>query len=451
MVANGKAAVDFLFENSMFLIAGAAVALLWANVDATGYGELVHGSPLSGRGGEVLTLQFLVNDVLMAIFFGIAAKEVWEALLPGGPLSDPKRAATPLLATLGGVAMPALVYLVGAGLAGRMDDLGRGWAVPCATDIAFSYLVARMIFGPGHPAIAFLLLLAIADDAAGLAILAVFYPEEAILPAWFLLTASAIGLGLLLRARGVRSFWWYLLGPGILCWWSFEQAGIHPALGLVPIIPTLPHSPGDRGLFAPSDPIRRSTLDAFGHWWSRPTELILGLFGLANAGVSLGHLGTGTWLVLGGLVLGKPLGITLFTALGESVFGLKRPERMGYRHVLVMGIVAGIGFTVALFVSSAAFPEPGPIQDAAKMGALGSFLSAAVAFPLARALRVRDPSSAEADPADDPPVPPPPLPGSPPQAEWAPEGSRPRNGWDRIEGKNSGSDWIGPDRFTTAQ
>ena len=213
------------------------------------------------------------------------------------------------------------------------------------------------------------MLLAIADDAAGLAILAAFYPQEAVHPLWFLLTAGSVGLGLLLRAWGVRSFWWYLLGPGVLCWWSFHEAGIHPALGLVPIIPTMPHSRGDRGLFAHSDPVRRSTLDNFGHWWSRPTELILGLFGLTNAGVPLGNVGTGTWLVLAGLLVGKPLGIILFAALGEGLFGLKLPEGMKYRDVLVMGVVAGIGFTVALFVASAAFPEPGPIQDAAKMGA----------------------------------------------------------------------------------
>ncbi|QDV38951.1 Na+/H+ antiporter NhaA [Tautonia plasticadhaerens] len=393
VAANGKAAIDFLFENSAFLILGAASALLWANLDGPGYRELVSGSPLSGPAGGVLNLHFLVNDVFMAVFFGMAAKEVWEALLPGGPLSDPRRAATPLMATLGGVAMPAAVYLVGAATLGRMEDLGRGWAVPCATDIAFSYLLARLIFGPGHPAIAFLLLLAIADDAAGLAILAVFYPEEAVAPAWFLLSAAAVGLGLLMKARRVRSFWWYLLGPGVLCWWSFHEAGIHPALGLVPIIPTMPHLPDDRGLFAHSDPRRRSTLDRFGHWWGRPAELILGLFGLVNAGVPLGSVGTATWLVLLGLVVGKPLGITLFTAVGEAAFGLKRPEGMGYRHVLVMGIVAGIGFTVALFVSTAAFPEPGPLQDSAKMGALGSFLSAAIALPVARVLRIRSGSA----------------------------------------------------------
>ena len=121
-----RAVVDFLFENSMFLIAGAIVALLWANLDDESYRELLLGIPLNGKAGAVLSLRFLVDDVLMAVFFGIAAKEVWEALLPGGPLSDPRKAATPLLATLGGVAAPAAIYLLGAMATGRMEILAEG-------------------------------------------------------------------------------------------------------------------------------------------------------------------------------------------------------------------------------------------------------------------------------------------------------------------------------------
>ena len=136
--------------------------------------------PHAGQHG--LTIHFIINDILMALFFAIAAKEVWESLLPGGALSNPRKAATPLLATVGGIVGPALIYLAGCHLTGTKETFGKGWAVPCATDIAFSYLVARMIFGMGHPAIAFLLLLAIADDAAGLLILAVFYPQAPVVP-----------------------------------------------------------------------------------------------------------------------------------------------------------------------------------------------------------------------------------------------------------------------------
>lgn len=387
--------IRFLFENSLFLIGGAILALIWANVDHHGYEKLLHFSVFKGSLGETWNVHFFVNDILMALFFAMATKEVFESFLPGGALSNLRTAATPLIATLGGVAMPAILYLIGASLTGQMETLGRGWAVPCATDIAFSYMVARIIFGKGHPAISFLLLLAIADDAAGLIILAVAYPQEAIQPAWFLLTAGAIGLGLFMRKQGVRSFWWYLLVPGVLSWISFYMAGIHAALGLAPIIPTMPHARKDLGVFAPEELSQHDTLSEFEHWWKYPVEIILGLFGLINAGVVLSNVGTGTWLVLVGLVVGKPLGITLFTYLGITVFKFQMPGGMNYRHIVSLGTVAGIGFTVALFVSTAAFGQPGPIQDSIKMGALGSFLSAPLAIIVSRLLKVRPITEAE--------------------------------------------------------
>lgn len=393
--------LNFLFENSLFLIGGAVLALVWANLNEHTYHELVHFSAFSGSLGHKLNLHFIVNDVLMALFFAIAAKEVWESFLPGGALSNLKTAATPLMATLGGIVMPALLYLTGASLTGQMDSFGRGWAVPCATDIAFSYLVARLIFGKGHPAISFLLLLAIADDAAGLVILAVAYPQEAMQPQWLLLTAAAIGTGLAMRKLGVRSFWWYLLIPGVMSWFSFYMAGIHAALGLAPIIPTMPHAKTDLGLFAPEERQRHDTLNEFEHWWKNPVELVLGLFGLVNAGVAFSSVGTGTWLVLAGLIIGKPLGITLFTWLGERLFKLEMPAGMDYRHIVSLGMVAGIGFTVALFVSTAAFHQPGPIQDSIKMGALGSFLAAILAIGLARMLKIQPTSDNEDEPAED--------------------------------------------------
>lgn len=381
--------IEFLFENSLFLIGGTVLALVWANLEHHSYEALVETPLLETHWLHGLSLHFVVNDFLMALFFAIAAKEVWESLLPGGALSNPRKAATPLLSTLGGIVGPAAVYLSGAAVTGTFEELGRGWAIPCATDIAFSYLVARLIFGNGHPAIAFLLLLAIADDAAGLAILAVAYPQQAIQPEWLVLAAAAVGIGFSFRKLRLQSFWWYLLIPGLLSWIALYQAGIHPALALVPIIPTLPHAHTDLGVFAREELGRHDPLNEFEHWWSHPVELILGLFGLVNAGVLLSSAGIGTWLVLTALLLGKPLGITLFTLAGEKLMGLEKPQGMDYRHIVCVGMVAAIGFTVALFVSTAAFVEPGPIRDAAKMGALASGGAALIALPLARVLGIR--------------------------------------------------------------
>ncbi|MGB7344989.1 MAG: Na+/H+ antiporter NhaA [Pirellulaceae bacterium] len=391
---------NFLYENSIFLVAGSVVALLWANLDAAWghdtYNHFMHFdlrglfAPIhaEGHGHHGPTFHFLINDVLMALFFAIAAKEVWEAILPGGALSDIRKAATPLIATAGGVIGPAVVYLGGTLMLGRWDDLGNGWAVPCATDIAFSYLIAKLIFGPGHAAISFLLLLAIADDAIGLAILAVFYPTAETNFSYLLLTATAIGIGLAMRKGKVKNFWWYLMIPGVLSWISFYMSGIHAALGLVPIIPTLPHAMSDKGLFA-DDSEQMDTLNQFEHWWKNPVELILGLFALANAGVIFSSFGSGTWLVTAGLFVGKPLGIGLFAYGAMRFFKLELPSGMTMRHVIVIGCIASFGFTVALFVSTAAFPMPGGIQDSIKMGALISFLAPITAFGSAILLGIR--------------------------------------------------------------
>jgi len=329
----------------------------------------------------------------MCFFFAMAAKEIWEALLPGGALSSPRKAATPLLATLGGVVGPALLYVGGAIWFSR-PDLTRGWAIPCATDIAFSYLVARFVFGARHPAIPFLLLLAIADDAIGLIILAIFYPSgEVNLPVFFGCVTGAVLFNLLLLRRlKAKNFWLYVVVAGPLSWWGFHAGGIEPALALVPIIPTLPHAAKDVGLFAEQELATSErptdTLNEFEHWWKNPVELILMLFGFVNAGVLMSNIGLPTGLVSVGLLLGKPVGITLLTVMAVKLFRLDLPTGMNFRDVVVLGVMAGIGFTVALFVSTVAFPT-GPVLDAAKMGALFSFAAAILSFIAAKILRTK--------------------------------------------------------------
>ncbi|MEE8366929.1 MAG: Na+/H+ antiporter NhaA [Thermoanaerobaculia bacterium] len=389
-----KNTIRFLLENSLFLILGSVVGLAWANLDHAGYEALLHLPILQNNwvgyahdGHRLITFHYLINDLLMALFFAIAGKEVWEALLPGGPLNDPKRAVTPMFATFGGVIAPAGVYLLGAAWLGQLSELGSGWAIPAATDIAFSYLVARIIFGPGHAAISFLLLLAIADDAIGLLILAIFYPQEEVRILWMLLPIAAIGVGFLLRRARVKSFWPYLLIAGSISWLGFAFSGLHPALGLLPIIPTMPHAHVDKGLFNWQEIKSQDTLNRFEHWWKNPVELILGAFGLVNAGVVLSSVGAPTYLVLAGLLIGKPLGIWVFGMFAAKVLGFGFPPGVRQKDLIIIGCAAAIGFTVALFVSTVAFPA-GPIQDAAKMGALASFIAAFITWIVAKLVGV---------------------------------------------------------------
>jgi NhaA family Na+:H+ antiporter len=362
--------VAYILDRSLLLVAGTVAALAWANAWPASYGGLAHA------------LHFAVNDIGMAFFFGLATKEIVESTLPGGPLASPKAAAVPLLAAAAGMLAPAGLYW-GAAVASGHPELVRGWAIPCATDIAFSYLVARLIFPARHPAIPFLLLLAVADDALGLLVLALFYPAGAVSPllfALFMVPAVAIAWGL--RRRGVRSFWPYIVFAGSCSWTALHLGGLHPALALVPIVPFMLHEAEYHDLFDEASHRAADTLNRFAAWWRVPVQVVLFFFGLANAGVPLSGVGPATWLVAAALLVGKPAGIVLMTVLAARA-GLQRPAGVGYGDVVVIGMAAGIGFTVALFFATAAFP-PGSALDAAKMGALLSFLGAPLAIGLAR-------------------------------------------------------------------
>jgi NhaA family Na+:H+ antiporter len=362
----------FIIDNSLLLIAGTVTALIWANIDPVSYEQVAHA------------LHFAVNDIGMVFFFALATKEVFEATLPGGALSSPRESAVPLFAAVGGMVVPALGFLALIH-ALPLPDLSRGWAVPCATDIAFSYMAARVVFKGGDPAIPFLLLLAIADDALGLVILAVFYPSKEIAPLIFaVLIVVAIALAWLIRRWRVTSYWPYVLLAGGCSWLALFEGGFHPALALVPIIPFLPHRATDPGLFV--DQEGHDTLTHFEHQFRVPVQIVLGLFGLVNAGVPLASVGAGTWIVVASLVAGKPLGIVLFTWLAER-FGFRRAAGLAWRDVLVLGMLAGIGFTVALFFATAAF-SPGSLLDDVKMGALFSFVAAPLGIAVGWALKV---------------------------------------------------------------
>jgi Na+:H+ antiporter, NhaA family len=416
-----------VIENySLLLISGALIALVWANVDAASYHALVEfviwdhapiGHAHYDASGAVeyrtLTLHYLINDVLMAFFFAMAAKEVWEAIILRDGSLRGKKAATPLIATLGGMLGPVSVYLGLAALLGSetFTAVSQGWAIPTATDIAFSYLVGRMIFGAAHPAVSFLLLLAIADDAGGLIILAVFYPTGALAPVWLLLSlGAAIAVYLLCNAgplwldrgkesrpastfmRKTMSFWPYLIA-GACSWYGFQEAGIHPALGLLPIVATIPHADRDFGFFATAEDKLPDLLNHIEHLIKTPVQVVLFFFGLLNAGVEFSAIGSPTWLVLAGLLIGKPIGITLFGWFAAGPMRLGLPTGMRMSDLFVLGCIAAIGFTVSLFIASVAFPASAmlgdiPVQDAAKMGALFSFGAAIMAFGAGRVMGV---------------------------------------------------------------
>ena len=340
--------------------------------------------------GHFLSLHFLINDIFMVFFFGVAAKEITEACLPGGALNPPSKAINPLCGTIGGVVGPIAAYFGLNMLFGQPAWTG-GWGIPTATDIALAWLVAKLVFGKGHPAISFLLLLAVADDAIGLAIIAFAYPDPAHPTEW--LNALWIVPGMLaaftMRRMQVRSWIPYIAIGGVLCWWGLFSAHLHPALALVFVVPFIPGPDFDLGLYSESASGNShdcSPLEQFEHATRVYVDYGLFFFAFANAGVALEGVSGLTGIVLLSLIVGKTLGISLFSAAADSL-GFALPSGMNRAHLIVAGMIAGVGLTVALFVSGQAFTVA-ETQGAAKMGALLSVFAAPLALITALVLGV---------------------------------------------------------------
>ncbi len=359
--------------------------------DAGEHGDDGHHSGLD----HYLTLHFLVNDIFMVIFFGIAAKEITESLLPGGALNPMRKAINPLLGTLGGVLGPVGAFFLFNAMMGR-PEWSKGWGIPTATDIALAWLVARVVFGKGHPAISFLLLLAVADDGIGLGIIAFAYPDPLNPVEWgnTIWILPGMALAYILRRMKIRSWIPYILFGGLFSWYGLYSAHLHPALALVFIVPFLPGPKADLGFYRED-----ADYDSAGHHGHSPLENFehdlkmfvdfgLFFFSFANAGVPFSGINSLTWIVLLSLVVGKTVGITAFS-WGGQLIGFPLPQGMKLKHLVGAGIVAGLGLTVALFVAGQAYTDPGA-QGAAKMGALFSGFVFILAMTYGKIAKLKD-------------------------------------------------------------
>ena len=356
---------SFILNSLLVLPLGCVLALAWANTLPESYYRFSHA------------LDFAVNDVGVVFFFALMTKEVVEATLAGGALHPWRRAALPVAAAVGGVIAPAVLYVA---FLRQLDEpmLIPAWVVTSAVDVAACYMVGRFIFGR-HPAVPFLLLLAIASNAIGLAILASVHPAPTLdLVLGLALAAVAVAVALLMRRRGVASFWPYLLVPGALSWYGLFLSGVHPALALVPIVPFMPHAKRDAGLFVDPAPRAQDALSRFGRWWAPPVQGVLFLFGLVNAGVPLHGLEAGMWAVPVATLVGRPLGVLAGAEVAVAA-GLHRTLRVGRRELLVIGCTASIGLSVGLFFATAVL-SLGPLRLQTKTGALLTAAGAGLAF-----------------------------------------------------------------------
>ena len=398
---------------SVLLLFGIA-ALVLANSPLAEMYQRLWQIPLTiGITGHSLSLTFdqWINDGLMAVFFLLVGLEIKRELIVG-ELASFKKAALPIGCAIGGMVVPAAIYLIC-----NPGGLGaRGWGIPMATDIAFA-LGALALIAPHAPvgARVFLAAVAIVDDMGSVLVIAVFYSEAL---AWSALIVAALTVILLigLNAMGVRSLWPYLLA-GIVLWYFVHESGVHATVAGAVLAFTIPtharinaveFSRGARGLLDRFDCTesgdflvltskgQQEALFALEHASAGATApilrlehalhnfsafIVMPLFAFANAGVRIGsrleNAGVTIGIVLG-LVIGKPLGIAA-AAFGAVKCGLAQlPRGLGWLCLLGYAWLAGIGFTMSLFIAMLAFDETGPIS-AAKSGILAGSLMAGIA------------------------------------------------------------------------
>jgi len=385
--------------SGVVLIVATATALAWANSPwSASYRSLWHTELAVALGPWRFSrpLDFWVNDGLMTIFFFVVGIEIRSEMYQG-TLRDVRRAAFPLAAACGGMLVPAVIY--GAFNAGRAG--AGGWGIPMATDIAFAVGVLALLGPRISPALRILLLaLAVIDDLGAILVIAVFYSDGLELQGLGVVAAGVAAIAGL-KAIGVRSPTVYGL-PGLVVWLGMYAAGIHPTLagvilGLLTPVRAWSHAAQDLEPESPAAHLQHAL-----HRWV--AFVIMPLFALANAGVELGgaSLRGDAGLVFLGIVLGlgagKPLGILLACRASVAVRLAVRPNQVSGSGLATVGIVAGIGFTMSLFIAQLGLP-PGPLLDTAKLAILVGSLVASMTGLAVGTLRLR-PAAGAHDPGD---------------------------------------------------
>ena len=361
----------------LVLLIGAAVALILSNSNLSGYYfDVLKTHILIGTQNFGLDLSILhwINDVLMCVFFFVVTLEIKREFIHG-ELSRPKQASLPIIAAIGGMAVPAIIYVI---INFETGNTLRGWAIPSATDIAFSIGVLSLL-GKRVPISLkiFLMALAIIDDLGAIIIIAFFYSTDLQYMYLTLMIGSFLAL-LIINKFGVKKFAPYLL-IGLFLWYFTHESGIHSTISGVVLALTIPHRihEKDFSLLLKLEHIL-SPYVAFG---------IMPLFALANAGVSLEGISTNTLMtpvplgIVCGLFFGKQIGVFLFSYLSIKLKFAEMPSNSNWIKLYGVGILTGIGFTMSLFVGNLAFMENTEHMDGVKIGVLcGSFLSAGVGY-----------------------------------------------------------------------
>ena len=356
----------------IILIVAAALALAIANSPLLPDYQKLLSTPVAFSAGSLVAIDkpllLWINDGLMALFFFLIGLEVKREIVTG-QLRSWKQASLPIIAAIGGMAIPAIVFV--ALNLGSPENL-RGWAIPAATDIAFALGLLALLGSRVPVALkALLLAIAIIDDIGAIAIIAIFYTENMNLAALALALIPAAAMLLLNRAGVARTIPYFLFAA--LLWICVLKSGVHATLAGVMTALFVPIATGEER------PLER--LEHALHPWV--AFLILPIFAFANAGVSFAGAGLDALLaplslgIAGGLVIGKQLGIFGACWLAVKAGWARLPEGVGFRHVYGLSCLAGIGFTMSLFIGNLAFADPQQIA-AVKFGVLGGSLVSAI-------------------------------------------------------------------------
>jgi len=350
-------------SSGIVLIVCVLISLLIANSSLSiGFQNLLD----SKFGFKVIHLDYAVsvwiNDGLMAVFFLLVGLEIKRELLEG-ELSDIKKASLPIFAAVGGMLIPALIYFS----FNHNTDYKDGWAIPMATDIAFSLAIISLL-GKSVPNSLkiFLSALAIVDDLGAIIVIALFYTDQIDWLSLGICTGITVLL-IILNQSGVKNLIFYLI-PGLFLWYFMHHSGIHATIAGVILAFTIPTNVSETEI---------SPLEKLEGKLHIPVSfVIMPLFALANTNITFqkeifaGFINPLSMGIIGGLFLGKVLGINLFSFLAIKLKWSELPALSGWREMIGVGFLAGIGFTMSIFVSLLAFPDEIEIQDIAKISIL---------------------------------------------------------------------------------
>ncbi len=345
------------------------ISLIIANTSASNaFNELLQVK--LGFENETIQLRYSIkqwiDDGLMAIFFLLVGLEIKRELVEG-ELSSPKNAILPILAAVGGAIVPALIYTI----FNHDQASHHGWGIPMATDIAFALAIISLLDKRVPPSLKiFLAALAIVDDLLAILVIAIFYSTE--LHYTYLLYAAGItGLLVVFNRTGVKNIWAYII-PGLFIWYFIHHSGIHATIAGVLVAMTLPTTPD----------ATESPLEKLEHALANPVNfIIIPLFALVNTNISIHSEmvhGLNTPLGLGiilGLFFGKTIGIYLTTWICVKTKLANLPDMAGWKHMIGVGMLGGIGFTMSIFISMLSFKDPVFIEEAKFAVLIGSLIS----------------------------------------------------------------------------